>query len=168
MKKLILTACLLPCLFAFAWTAWADFAGKVVAVADGDTVSVLRDGTNTVKIRLSGIDCPEKKQAFGQKAKQFTSTLAGEKQVQVIEKGQDRYGRTLGEVILEDGRSLNQELVRVGLAWWYKQYAPKDTEMEALEAEARAGKLGLWIDTDTAAPPVPPWAYRKEGKKAAK
>ena len=157
MKKLILTACLLPCLFAFAWTAWADFAGKVVAVADGDTVSVLRDGTNTVKIRLSGIDCPEKKQAFGQKAKQFTSTLAGEKQVKVIKKGQDRYGRTLGEVILPDGRSLNRELVRAGMAWWYRRYAPKHKELEALEKEAREAKAGLWADAD----PVQPWAWRK-------
>ena len=168
MKKLILIACLLPCLFAFAGPDWADFSGKVVAVADGDTVSVLRDGTTTVKIRLDGIDCPEKKQAFGTRAKQFTSDLAFGKTVKVIEKEKDRYGRTVGDIILEDGRSLNQELVRAGMAWWYRHYAPKDTELEALEAEARAGKLGLWIDADTAAPPIPPWAWRKEKKKFAK
>jgi len=144
-------------LFLAAWTAWADFTGKVVAVADGDTVSVLRDGTTTVKIRLNGIDCPEKKQAFGTRAKQFTSSLAGEKQVKVIEKGQDRYGRTLGEVILEDGRSLNHELVRAGMAWWYRRYAPKHKELEALEKEAREAKAGLWADAD----PVQPWAWRK-------
>ena len=166
MKKLILIACLLPCLFAFAGPDWADFSGKVVA--DGDTVSVLRDGTNTVKIRLNGIDCPEKRQAFGTRAKQFTSDLAFGKTVTVIEKEKDRYGRTVGEIILPDGRSLNRELVRAGFAWWYRHYAPKDAELEALEAEARAGKLGLWIDLNTAAPPVPPWAYRKEGKKAAR
>jgi len=140
----------------------------VVAVADGDTVSVLRDGTTTVKIRLNGIDCPEKKQPFGTRAKQFTSDLAFGKTVKVKEKEKDRYGRTLGEVILPDGRSLNQELVRAGMAWWYRHYAPKDKELEALEKEARAGKLGLWINTDTAAPPVPPWAWRKEKKMAAK
>ena len=155
-------------MFLAAWTAWADFTGKVVAVADGDTVSVLRDGTTTVKIRLNGIDCPEKKQPFGTRAKQFTSDLAFGKTVTVIEKEKDRYGRTVGEVILPDGRSLNHELVRAGLAWWYRRYAPNDAELEALEAEARAGKRGLWVDTDTAAPPVQPWAWRKEGNKTGK
>jgi len=151
-----------------ACIAFADFTGKVVAVKDGDTIEVLRNGTNAIRVCLSGIDCPEKKQAFGQRAKQFSSELAFGKQVKVIEKGRDRYGRTLGEIILANGRSLNQELVRAGLAWWYKQYAPKDTKLEALEKEARKAKRGLWIDIDTAAPPIQPWTYRKKGRKAIK
>lgn len=151
-------------LLAFAvlsWTAWADFSGKVVAVKDGDTIEVLRDGTNAVRVRLSGIDCPEKKQAFGNKAKLFTSRLVFGKTVKVLDKGKDRYGRTLGEVILEDGRSLNHELVRAGLAWWYRQYAKKDKELERLERKARVTKSGLWFDTE----PVPPWQWRNEVRK---
>lgn len=145
-----------------SWTAWADFAGKVIAVKDGDTLEVMRDRTSVVRVRLSGIDCPEKAQAFGQKAKRYAFDLAFGKTVKVIEKGKDRYGRTLGEIILEDGRSLNRELVRAGLAWWYRQYAPKDTELEALEKQAREAKVGLWSDSD----PVPPWTWRKAGKPA--
>jgi endonuclease YncB( thermonuclease family) len=77
--------------------------------------------------------------------------------VTVQVKDTDRYGRPGGEVLLADGRSLNQELVRAGLAWWYRQYAPHDTTLAQLEAEARAAKRGLWAD----AAPVPPWAWRK-------
>jgi micrococcal nuclease len=141
---------------AWAAAAFADFSGKVVAIKDGDTLEVMKEGV-AVRIRLYGIDCPEKGQAFGQKAKQFASDLAFGKTVKVIEKNKDRYGRTVGEVILEDGRSLNHELVRAGLAWWYRQYAKNDIELETLEREAREAKAGLWVDTD----PVPPWNWRK-------
>ncbi|MFH1023790.1 MAG: thermonuclease family protein [Planctomycetota bacterium] len=139
-------------------TTKAD-ALKVVSVTDGDTLKVLNG--KTVTIRLNGIDCPEKAQAFGQKAKQFTSEMVFGKLVTVKEKGRDRYGRTIGEVILEDGRNLNRELVRAGMAWWYRQYAPKDAELEVLELEAREAKRGLWVDAD----PVPPWEWRKRKRK---
>lgn len=148
----------------WAAAAFADFSGKVVAVKDGDTLEIMRDKTNAVTVRLSGIDCPERGQAFGQRAKQFASDLAFGKIVMVIEKNRDRYGRTVGEVILEDGQSLNHELVLAGLAWWYRQFAPKDKELERLEIKAREDKAGLWSDAD----PVPPWDYRKERKKAVK
>lgn len=84
-----------------AWSAaaFADFSGKVVAVTDGDTIKVMHEG-KAEKIRLYGIDCPEKKQPFGNKAKQFTSDLAFGKIVTIRDKGKDRYGRTIGEVIL--------------------------------------------------------------------
>ena len=145
-----------------AWSAaaFADFSGKVVAVKDGDTLEVMKEGV-AVRVRLYGIDCPEKGQAFGQRAKQFASDLAFGKTVNVIGKDRDRYGRTVGEVILEDGRSLNRELVRAGLAWWYRQYAKKDIELEALERDARKAKAGLWADAD----PVPPWNWRR-GKRS--
>lgn len=155
MKPFILCACLL-----FASAAWADFSGKVVAVIDGDILEVMKD-RGAVRVRLYGIDCPEKKQAFGQRAKQAASILAFGKVVTVREHGRDRYGRTIGEIILPDGRNLNRELVRLGLAWWYRQYARKDAELKALEAEARAKKAGLWAAAD----PVPPWAWRKRGRK---
>ena len=144
---------------ALSWTrAYADFSGKVIAVKDGDTLKVLRDSTTAVTVRLYGIDCPERGQAFAQKAKQAASVLAFGKTVAVVEKDVDRYGRTVGNVILEDGRSLNHELVRSGLAWWYRKYAPKDTELETLEKAAREVNAGLWADAN----PVPPWKWRKE------
>ena len=142
-----------------------DFSGRVVRILDGDTVEVLHGGAPE-RVRLAEIDCPEKAQAFGKKAKQFTADLAASQEVLVHAKGKDRYGRTIGEIILPDGRSLNRELVKAGLAWWYRQYS-KDETLGALENEARAAKRGLWADLDSAAPPVPPWEWRKarRGKK---
>jgi endonuclease YncB( thermonuclease family) len=148
-------------IFAFlCWptAAFADFTGKVVRVMDGDTLEVLTQDMTPIRVRLSGIDCPEKGQAFGQRAKQAASDLAFGKTVEVRDTGRDRYGRTVGEVMLQDGRSLNRELVRAGLAWWYRQYAKKDADLARLEEEAREAKLGLWADAD----PVPPWNWRKE------
>ena len=152
-----ITVALIFAVLCWTTVAFADFVGKVVAVKDGDTLEVLTDGV-AVRVRLSGIDCPEKGQAFGQRAKQAASDLAFGKTVEVHDKGRDRYGRTVGEVMLQDGRSLNRELVRAGLAWWYRQYAKKDAELERLEREAREAKAGLWADAD----PVPPWNWRKE------
>ena len=76
----------------------------------------------------------------------------------------DRYGCLVGEVLLPDGRSLNQELVKAGMAWWYRQYAPNDATLAQLEAEARTAKRGLWADTH----PVPPWEWRKGNRRAAR
>ena len=132
------------------------FTGKVVGVTDGDTITVLHNGKGE-RVRLHGIDCPEKGQAFGTVAKQFTSALVFGKEVTVTVQDSDKYGRTIGEVTLLDGRVLNHELVKAGLAWWYRKYAPGDTTLEHLEAEARNAKRGLWVDPN----PVPPWEWRK-------
>lgn len=132
----------------------ADFTGRVVGISDGDTLSVMH-GTRAEKIRLNGIDCPEKRQAFGQRAKQFTSKHAFGKDVTVKSFGRDKYGRTLGDVVLPDGRMLNQELVKAGLAWWYEQYS-KDTNLRDFQEQARLAKRGLWVYPD----PVPPWKWR--------
>ncbi|MBX9877597.1 MAG: thermonuclease family protein [Candidatus Obscuribacterales bacterium] len=113
-----------------------------------------------IRIRLAKIDCPEKHQPFGQKAKQFTSSLSYNKTVTLKEHGKDRYGRTIGTVLLPDGRSLNKELVRTGLAWWYSKYAPNDTELDQLQLQARETKKGLWSDSN----PIPPWEFRKQEK----
>ncbi len=133
----------------------ADFTGRVVGVADGDTITVLTKG-KPIRIRLHGIDCPEKRQAFGNRAKQFTSRLTYGKAVTVKDLGQDRYGRTIADVILPDGRSLNRELVKAGFAWWYWRYAPDDETLAQLEREARGAKRGLWADPHA----VPPWEWR--------
>jgi len=110
------------------------FTGEVVGVSDGDTISVMRGG-KAVKVRLHGIDCPEKKQAFGTRAKKFTSDLAFGKEVTVRIQTTDRYGRSVGVVILPGGKNLNWELVSAGLAWWYRKYAPDDRILEKLLIE---------------------------------
>jgi endonuclease YncB( thermonuclease family) len=98
-----------------------------MAVADGDTTSVMREG-RAVKVRLHGIDYPEKGQPFGKRAKRFTSEWASRKEVKVQVQTTDRYGRIVGEAILPDGLNLSQELVSARLAWWHRKYAPKDPE----------------------------------------
>lgn len=143
-------------LITVAAFAGDEFTGRVVAVLDGDTIDVLV-GQSTTRIRLNGIDCPEKGQAFGTRAKQFTAKLAFGKEVKVSFLGVDRYGRTIGDVVLPDGRILNRELVKAGFAWWFRRYAPKDRELEKLESEAREARRGLWVDAD----PIPPWEFRR-------
>jgi endonuclease YncB( thermonuclease family) len=140
--------------------AEAPFQARVVRVLDGDTLEVLevRDGVRIPRrLRLHGIDCPEKTQPFGQRAKTAALELSGGKTVRVLPRDRDRYGRTIAEVELPDGKSLNRELVRLGLAWWYRKYAPRDAELERLEAEARAAKRGLWSLPE----PQPPWEFRQ-------
>ena len=126
---------------------------------DGDTLEVLHD-QHPERIRLSGIDCPEKGQAYGQKAKHAASDLAFGKDVTIQPHGHDKYKRTIGEVILPDGMSLNQKLVKQGWCWWYRKYAPGNTVLEGLEIEAREGRKGLWAGPQ----PVPPWEWRKRGR----
>ncbi len=148
----------LPLFFSFALLTSqalaADFTGRVVGVSDGDTITVLHNG-NGERIRLHGIDCPEKRQAFGNRAKQFTSNLVFAKTVTVQALDRDRYGRTVAEVLLPDGRSLNRELVRAGLAWMYRRYT-NDQSLSDLEEEARVARRGLWADPHA----VPPWEWR--------
>jgi len=133
----------------------SDFAGPVVGVIDGDSIRVMHNG-KAEQIRLIGIDCPEQKQAFGQRAKQATSTLSYGQNVTIERTGKDRYGRTLATVVLRDGKNLNHELVSQGWCWWYRKYAPRDTVLEGLENEARLAKRGLWVDPR----PIPPWEWR--------
>ena len=144
--------------------ATADFSGRVVGISDGDTIKVMHNGA-AEKIRLYGIDCPEKGQPFGTKAKQFTSQLVFGKEVTVKDYGLDnnRFKRTLGEIVLPDGRVVNEELLRAGLAWWYRKYVPNRVDLAAIEEEARTAKRGLWVDPD----PVPPWCWRKHKKGQA-
>jgi micrococcal nuclease len=142
---------------ALAAASAAEIQAKVVGIADGDTITVLHEGKQ-IRVRLHGIDAPESGQAFGARAKQFTSSLAFGQTVTLRDRGHDRYGRLLAEVVLPDGRSLNREIVRAGFAWWFRKYAPSDQELAKLEAEARAERRGLWADPD----PVPPWNYRRK------
>ena len=134
--------------------ALADFTGKVVGISDGDTITVL-NGKEQVKVRLDGIDCPEKGQPWGTKAKQATAKVCFGKVVTVIEKDTDRYGRTIG-VIERGGENVNLALVQEGYAWWYRKYAANNKALEAAEKSAKEAKRGLWQDPR----PIPPWDWR--------
>jgi endonuclease YncB( thermonuclease family) len=107
-----------------------------------------------------GVDAPEKRQAYGERAKRFTADLAFHRTVTVRTTGRDRNGRLLGEVVLPDGRSLNQELVRAGYAWWFRKYS-RDGRLARLEEEARQSRRGLWADQA----PQAPWDYRASGRR---
>lgn len=145
---------LLGAFLAAPFPTWADFTGKVVAVADGDTITVLREHAQ-VKIRLTEIDAPEKKQAFGNRSKQSLSDLCFGRTATLADKGKDRYGRTLARVTC-DGVDANAEQVKRGMAWVYDRYVT-DKSLYAAQDVARAGHLGLWHDEH----PVPPWEWRK-------
>jgi micrococcal nuclease len=137
-----------------------SFTGEVVSVLDGDTIEVMHNG-KAQRVRLYGIDCPEKGQPFGNNAKQAASTLVFAMEVTLEIHGKDKYGRILADVLLADGTNVNQRLVRDGWCWWYRKYAPEDAVLEALEAQARDTKIGLWADSE----PVPPWEWRKSSKE---
>ena len=139
----------------------AEYTGRVVAISDGDTMTLLvPDGTSfkQVKVRLGEIDTPESKQPYGERAKQALSDLAFGKQARVVVQDTDRYGRTVGRVYV-GSLDANAEMVRQGAAWAYRQYL-KDQSLLRLEAEAKAAKRGLWALPE--AERCPPWDWRKK------
>jgi endonuclease YncB( thermonuclease family) len=153
-------------LVALACTAHAEtITGRVVGVADGDTITVLDGDKVQHKIRLAGIDAPEKKQAFGQRSKESLSDLAFDKTVDVETSKRDRYGRQIGKVLV-NGRDANLVQIERGMAWFYRQYQREQSSndqrlYEAAEDAAKAAKRGLWRDAD----PVPPWEFRHNKRK---
>jgi endonuclease YncB( thermonuclease family) len=158
MKKFILVLILFLSNFAYAKT----IEGLVVGVADGDTITVLDQQKNTYKIRLQGIDAPEKKQAFGEKSKQSLHDLVHSKQVRIEYDKEDKYGRIVGKVTVDDVDVCLQQLV-LGMAWHYKKYQNEQSVSDRAlysetELKSQSLKLGLWSD-DT---PMPPWEFRKK------
>ena len=144
-----------------------EILGRVVRVADGDTITVLATGgTRSAasaapvqhKIRLQGIDAPEKKQAFGNASRKFLSGLVANREVRVTYAKRDRYGRILGTVFV-DGRDINLEMLKAGMAWHYKKYDTNPTYAKA-ETEARTARRGLWQDKN----PTPPETFRHKGR----
>ena len=136
--------------------------GEVVSISDGDTVTVL-DATHVQhKIRLSGIDAPEKSQPFGQRSKQALADQVFRKQVTIEWSKQDKYRRNVGRVITANGIDANLKQIEQGMAWHYKKYqneqpAPERERYSQAEEKARSQGLGLWQDAN----PEPPWDYRK-------
>jgi endonuclease YncB( thermonuclease family) len=135
-----------------------EFAGRVVGVTDGDTIRVLHAGRADV-VRVQGVDAPEKRQAYGERARRFVADLVFDRTVTVRATGRDRNGRLLGDVVLPDGRHLSEELIRAGYAWWFRKYS-RDLRLARLEEEARAARRGLWADRT----PEAPWEFR--GRRA--
>lgn len=161
LSKTMLAATLL---ILFSAVQAGELIGRVVGVADGDTLTLLDEGRNQYKIRLAGIDAPEKKQPFGRRSKEKLSDLAFNRNVRVIWEKKDRYGRIVGKIISET-RDVNLEMVSAGLAWHYKAYEGEQTLTdrrlyENAEQNARLMKKGLWHD----AYPTPPWDFRKQRK----
>lgn len=131
-----------------------SYQGKVVHIADGDTLTLLVDHQQ-VKIRLADIDAPERGQAYGAKAKKVLGNLVFGKRARVEVTTKDRWGRSVGRVYV-GGMDVNAEMVRRGYAWVYREYST-DAGLFALENEAKVARRGLWADPR----PVPPWEWRK-------
>jgi micrococcal nuclease len=138
------------------------WSGKCVGIADGDTITVMHAG-RPEKIRLYGIDCPEERQPFGTRAKLFTSAASFGATVEIRPVTTDRYGRTVAWVSV-NGVNVNHEILSAGLAWWYRKYAPNDSELEQLELQAQKGRRGLWSQEN----PVPPWEWRRAKKQRSR
>lgn len=149
-------------------TSFADqLVGKVIKVTDGDTVNVLTGDNQTHKIRLSGIDAPEKSQAFGNKSKQALADEVDGKTVTVEFNKRDKYQRIVGKVIF-NGNDVNLGQIKRGLAWHYKKYEnEQDVDDRSIYANAeylaQRDKVGLWFDAN----PIPPWDFRKQKREAA-
>ena len=136
-------------------------SGRVISVADGDTITIIGDGNTQYKIRLNAIDAPEKSQAFGQKSKQQLSNYVFGKDVTVTWKSKDKYGRVLGTVFV-GGKDINLQMVRDGYAHHYKRF-DSSPAYAAAETEARQNRRGLWADPN----PISPEDYRHRGTSAA-
>ena len=149
-------------LFLTAQCAFAEtLRGKVIRIADGDTLTVLDAAKGQHRVRLAGIDAPERKQPFYQASRQNLARLTFGKLVAVDWHKQDRYGRLVGKVLV-DGRDTGLAQVRAGFAWWFKQYAHEQSAADrarygAAELGARASGRGLWRD----GPATPPWESRR-------
>jgi micrococcal nuclease len=129
--------------------------GHVVKVMDGDTFEMTY-GNEKMRIRLFGVDSPERGQAFNVKAKEFIASLIADKDVRVVIINKDRYRRSVADVYLRDGTHINSAIVKAGYAWHFKRYSD-NPELARLEFEARTARRGLWQDTN----PIPPWDFRR-------
>ena len=130
---------------------------KVVGIKDGDTVVVLDSLNNQTTLRLAEVDCPEKSQPFGTKAKQFTSDQIYLKTIKYVVTDTDRYGRSIAMIYYDvDNKYLSAVIIKAGMGWHYKRYS-KSKELTFFEDNAKKNKIGLWIDNN----PIEPSEWRK-------
>jgi|TARA_R110002095_G_scaffold153786_2_gene133618 endonuclease YncB( thermonuclease family) len=153
----IVTLLIFGIVFAAPPKVISTLTGKVIGVTDGDTIKVLVNRQSVI-VRLEGIDAPESSQSFGTKSKQALSTIVLGKTVTVKKTGEDRYGRTLGIIMVGD-LDANEKMIQDGWAWHYKKYNDEE-RLAKLELSARQAKRGLWTDSN----PLPPWEYRARKK----
>lgn len=159
MKSLLLA---LTLIFSIQTVNADTITGRVVGVADGDTITLLDQNHTQYKVRLAGIDAPEKRQAFGNVSKKSLSDLVFDKQVTVDWKKLDRYGRTVGKVLL-NGQDINLEQIKRGMAWYFKKYKGELVQEDRIsyvqaQQDAEKNRIGLWKD----ASPIAPWDFRKQ------
>lgn len=160
MNPLQTIAILCVSLLLYSPAGATTFQGRVTGISDGDTIKIIAN-KEQVKIRLYGIDTPEKKQDFGQAAtRKIKSILTSS--VTIEEKDRDRYGRTVGIVYTSAGKNVNEEMVRSGYAWVYRKYCRSSfcSDWLDLESDARNHKIGLWQQKA-----IPPWEWRKNKRK---
>lgn len=131
----------------------------VVKIVDGDTYDIILNGIQT-RIRMQGIDTPERGMDYYKVAKEYLGKLCLNKKVRVVGTEKDRYGRLLAKSYLPDGREIGEEMIRAGMAWHFTKYS-KDPKLARLEREARAARIGLWSIPN----PTAPWDFRKKKKK---
>jgi endonuclease YncB( thermonuclease family) len=143
-------------LILFPVSAIADLSGRVVAVHDGDTLTVVDHGRK-VRVRLDGIDAPELAQRYGKSSRNALSRLCRGKSAAVAERGKDEEGNVLGSVTC-DKTDASAEQVKRGYAWVFRTYLPLGSPLYELETNARLMQRGLWRDKD----PTPPWEWRQQ------
>lgn len=154
MRKLLI---LIMTLFIVTLSFATTIKGKVIKVADGDTITILEENGNKTRVRFYGIDAPEKKQNYGIKSLDVLKDLIDKKEVEIEVKDKDQYGRVVG-IVYYDKMNINLYMLETGNAWWYKQYSKHNIEFKIAEEKAKLEKLGLWKEKN----PTPPWIYRKE------
>ncbi|RCW91313.1 thermonuclease family protein [Winogradskyella arenosi] len=160
MKSRIIIIILLSC---FTINAQSILYGKVTAITDGDTFKLLQKDSTLIRVRLANIDCPERKQPFSKRAKQFASDAVFGKNIEIVVLNKDRYGRYIANVIYDVDKNLSEELLKAGYAWHYVRYS-NDSTLQDIEDKARKIKIGLWGDPNA----IAPWSWRSNKKKKAK
>lgn len=155
MKKLLLFLLFFHCILCSA----QRFTVKVVGISDGDTFTAINEDNLQLKIRLYGIDAPEKKQAFGNKSKEFLSSLIFGKNITIDVQSQDSWGRYIAYAFTPEGRDVSYLMIESGMAWHFVKY-DNTAVYELAEIDAKKAQRGLWVDKN----PIAPWDFRSNNR----
>ncbi len=157
---LFLICVLHSCFNSRGSTSTTSISGQVISIIDGDTYDLLTKEHKTIRVRMEGIDAPEKGMPYSKVSKDYLGNLCFGKNIRFEKSKNDNNGRAIGFSYLEDGTELSHEMVKAGMAWHFKKYN-SDEGLADLEQLARASKLGLWTEEN----PIPPWEIRKMNRK---